>query len=59
MNQMYYHVYSDRFPSALMEDQGWRAGVATHIGDVLTYKVFTNQNKVIYQSAICSTFGPC
>jgi hypothetical protein len=48
---VYYHAYSDTFPSASKEEQGWWVGVATHVGDALTYKVLTKRNKVIYRSA--------
>jgi hypothetical protein len=36
---VYYHAYSDTFPSAPTEEQGWWAHVAMHVGDALTYKV--------------------
>jgi hypothetical protein len=42
------------FPSAPNEEQGWWVGVATHVGDALTYKILSNQNNVIYWSAILS-----
>ncbi len=35
---VYYHSYSDTFPSASNEEQGWWVGIAMHVGDVLTYK---------------------
>jgi hypothetical protein len=37
---VYYHCYSDTFPSASNDEQGWWVGFAMHVGDVLMYKVF-------------------
>jgi hypothetical protein len=51
---VYYHAYSDTFPSATNEEQGWWVGIATHVGDALTYKILTKNNKVIYRSAVRS-----
>jgi hypothetical protein len=36
----------------------WWVGIATHVGDVLTYMILTKHNKVIYHSAIRSALGP-
>jgi hypothetical protein len=55
---IYYHSHSNMFPSASNEEQGWWVGVATHVGDVLTYKILTKQNKVIYRSAIRLALDP-
>jgi hypothetical protein len=55
---VYYHSYSDAFPSASNEEQGWWVGIAIHVGDALTYKVLTKNNKVIYRSAIRSALDP-
>ena len=55
---VYYHSYSDTFPSTSNKEQGWWVGVATHVGDALTYKVLTQKQKVIYRSAICSAMDP-
>ena len=55
---MYYHSYSDTFPSASNEEQGWRVGIAMHVGDVLTYKVLTKQHKVIFRSALRTAMNP-
>jgi hypothetical protein len=55
---VYYHPYNDIFPSSSNEDQGWWVGVATHVGDALTYKILTKSNKVIYRSAIRSALDP-
>jgi hypothetical protein len=55
---VYYHSYSDTFPSSSNEEQGWWVGIATHVGDALTYKLLTKQNKIIYCSAIWSTSSP-
>jgi hypothetical protein len=49
---VYCNSYSNTFPSASNEEQGWMVGVATHVGDALTYKVLTKQHKVIYHLAI-------
>ena len=49
---VYYQTHSKTFLSTLNEEQGWWVGVATHVGDALTYKILTKQNKVIYWSAI-------
>ena len=55
---VYYHAYSDSFPSESNEEQGWWVGIATHVGDALTYKVLTKNNKVIYRSAIRPALDP-
>jgi hypothetical protein len=55
---VYYHVHVNTFPSTYNEEQGWWVGIATHVGDVLTYKILTKQNKVIYWSAIWSALDP-
>jgi hypothetical protein len=40
------------------EVQGWWVGIATHVGDALTYKILTKEHKVIYRSAIRSALDP-
>jgi hypothetical protein len=55
---VYYHSYSDTFPSSSNEEQGWWVGIATHVGDALTYKILTKHNKIIYRSAIWSALRP-
>jgi hypothetical protein len=55
---VYYNLYSNTFPSASNEEQGWWVGVATHVGDALTYKILTKQHKVIYRAAIRSVLDP-
>jgi hypothetical protein len=45
---VYYHSYSDSFPSSSNEEQGWWVGIATHVGDALTYMILTKQNTVIF-----------
>ena len=55
---VYYHVSSNHFPSESTEEQGWWVGVATHVGDELTYKILTKHNKIIYRSAIRSALDP-
>jgi hypothetical protein len=42
----------------VQEEQGWWVGVATHVGDALTYKVLTKHNKITYRSAIRSALDP-
>jgi hypothetical protein len=44
---VYYQSHSKTFPSASNEEQCWWVGVATHVGDALTYKILTKQNKLI------------
>jgi hypothetical protein len=39
----YYHSRSNVCPSASNEEQVWWVGVATHVGDALTYKILTKQ----------------
>ena len=51
-------MYSNSFPSESNEEQGWWVGVATHVGDELTYKILTKNNKIIYRSAIRSALDP-
>jgi hypothetical protein len=55
---VYYHAYSDNFPSASNEEQGWWVGIATHVGDALTYKILTKHNRIIYRSAVRSALDP-
>ena len=55
---VYYHSYHDCYPSASNEEQGWWVGIATHVGDALTYKILTKHHKVIYRSAIRSALDP-
>ena len=55
---VYYHSYSDAFPSASNEKQGWWVGVATHVGDALTYKLLTKKRRLIYRSAVRSALDP-
>jgi hypothetical protein len=55
---VYYHAYSDKFPSVSTEEQGWWVSVALHVGDALTYKILTKHNKVIYRSAIRFALDP-
>ncbi|MFA9289401.1 MAG: reverse transcriptase domain-containing protein, partial [Weeksellaceae bacterium] len=55
---VYYHEYKDKFPSGPAEAQGWWVGIATNVGDALTYKILTKTNKVIYRSAIRSALDP-
>jgi hypothetical protein len=56
--QVYYHLYFDTYPSASNEEQGWWVGVSTHVGDELTYKILTQKQWALYQSAICSAMDP-
>jgi hypothetical protein len=49
---VYYKSQTNTFPSGSNEEQGCWVGIATHVGDALTYKVLTKQNKVIYHLAI-------
>jgi hypothetical protein len=51
---VYYHSHSDTFPSASNEGQGGCVGVATHVGDELTYKIPTQKQRAIDRSAIHS-----
>ena len=51
---VYYHPYCNSFPSQSNEEMGWWVGVATHVGDALTYKVLTKSNTIIYRSSLRS-----
>jgi hypothetical protein len=55
---VYYHAYTDTFPLASNEEQGWWVGIATHVGDALKYKTLTKHHKVIYRSAISYALDP-
>ena len=55
---VYYHAYTDSYPSASNEEQGWWVGVATHVGDALTYKILTKHNKIVFRSAVRSALDP-
>ena len=58
MNPFIIMLIPTRFPSGSNEEQGWWVGIATHVGDALTYKILTKHNKVIYRSAIRSALDP-
>jgi hypothetical protein len=51
---VYYNSYSDTYPSASNEEQGWWVGVAAHVSDELTYKILTQKQRLIYWSTIRS-----
>jgi hypothetical protein len=55
---VYYHSYSDTYPLASNEEQGWCVGVATHVCDELTYIILTQKQRLIYRSAIRSAMDP-
>ena len=55
---VYYHPGADEFPSESNEEQGWWVGIATHVGDALTYTILTKKHKIIYRSAIRSALAP-
>jgi hypothetical protein len=55
---VYYHAYTDTFPSASNKEKGWWVGIATHVGDALTYKILTKHHKAINRSAIRSALDP-
>jgi hypothetical protein len=55
---VYFKSHSNTFLSGPNEEQGWWVGIATNVGDALTYKVLTKQNKVIYCLAIRSALDP-
>jgi hypothetical protein len=51
-------LYSGTYPSASNEEKGWWVGVATYVGDELTYKILTQKQRDIYRSAIQSAVDP-
>jgi hypothetical protein len=55
---VYYHAYDNTYPSGSNEEQGWWVGIATSVGDALTYKILTKHKKIVYRSAICSALDP-
>jgi hypothetical protein len=55
---LYYHVYSNTYPSESNEEQGWLVGISTRVGDEFTYKILTKTNKIIYRSATRSALDP-
>jgi Reverse transcriptase (RNA-dependent DNA polymerase) len=55
---VYYDPHYDGFPSAKNEELGHWVGIATHVGDALTFKILTPNNKVIYRSVIRSALDP-
>jgi hypothetical protein len=58
LEPVYYHVYSNTFPSESNEEQDWWVGIATHVVDELTYKILKKTNKIIYRSAVRSALDP-
>ena len=55
---VYYDPHSDGFPSNRNEELGHWVGIATHVGDTLTFKILSPQQKVIYRSIIRSALDP-
>jgi hypothetical protein len=55
---VYYNPHSDGFPYHRNEELGHWVGVATHVGDALTFKILSPQQKVIYRSIIRSALDP-
>ena len=55
---VYYNPHNDGFPSASTEELGHWVGVATHVGDALTFKILSRFRKLIYRSVICSALDP-
>ena len=55
---IYYNPHTGGFPSSSNEEMGHWVGVATHVGDALTFKVLTPAKKLIYRSAIRSALDP-
>jgi hypothetical protein len=55
---VYYNAHYNPFPSASNQEQGWWVGTAIHVGDALTYKILTKNNKVIYRSSVQSALDP-
>jgi hypothetical protein len=55
---VYYNPHSDGFPSHRNEELGHLVGAATHVGDALTFKILSPQQKVIYCLIIRSALYP-
>ena len=55
---VYYNPHNDGFPSASTEELGHWVGVATHVGDALTFKILSRFRKLIYRSVIRSALDP-
>ena len=55
---VYYNPHYDGFPSAPNEELGHWVGIATNVGDALTFKVLSASNKVIYRSVLRSALDP-
>jgi hypothetical protein len=52
---VYYNPHYDGFPSNLL---GQWVGVATNVGDVLTFKLLTSNQKIIFRSVILLALDP-
>jgi hypothetical protein len=55
---VYYDPHYDGFPSSSNEELGHWVGIATHIGDALTFKILSPKKKVIYRFIIRSALDP-
>jgi hypothetical protein len=53
-----FNPHSDGFTSHRNEELGHWVGVATHVGDALTFKILSPQQKVIYRLIIWSALDP-
>ena len=51
---VYYKVYDDKFPSDPNEALGRYVGVATEIGNPMTFKIRTESGQIIYRSEVRS-----
>jgi hypothetical protein len=55
---VYYNPHFDGFPSNPNEELWHWVSVATYVGDILTYKLLTSNQKVIFRSVIRSALAP-
>jgi hypothetical protein len=55
---VYYNPHFDGFPSNPNEELGQWAGVETNVGDALTFKLLTSNQKVIFRSVIRPALDP-
>lgn len=55
---VYYNPHVKGFPHKSNEELGHWVGIADHVGDALTFKILSSENKIIYRSVFKSALDP-
>ena len=51
---VYYAKYNAKFPADTTEVLGWFIGIAENVGSAMTFKILSEEGKVIHRSVVCS-----